>query len=419
VKRLVILPAAILLSLPVIFTFAQRSGHRTVLAASANASQSSDEAERERSKSRLSPCSPPNRITSSIEETAWRLWVAATCPVNQDQYPYVVWENWIEQDQLYPLDPANGLKVPNSLPPLNSAARHLLHASPLTLAKNPGLTTVVPGLLGAPDQNCNKSGTPPPNQPNLVLCEEVRENGATEDYIAGSSFWNRGGQQHAAVTKADIQFPASSVEIKADWIQLSSIGLSCSNLPAGFSQSVHVEMINGNCFALVGMHLISKLLNNWIWATFEPQNLTTNPNRCKVLGCTDPFGSRPRETKGASTQLSSRLSNLMTAANLAPEWRNYRLDGVQIFFTDDGNPTLLGNSIIEGENAGVPLEQASCISCHAVSSVKTDGTDGITFLNSVNPVGNPEPLPPDWIRRDFVWSLFEACPKSPFRTCAP
>jgi hypothetical protein len=113
------------------------------------------------------------------------------------------------------------------------------------------------------------------------------------------------------------------------------------------------------------------------------------------------------------------LSNLMTAANVAPEWRNYRLDGVQIFFTDDGNPTLLGNSIIEGENAGVPLEQASCISCPAVSSVKTDGTDGITFLNSVNPVGNPESLPPDWIRRDFVWSLFEACPKSPFRTCAP
>jgi hypothetical protein len=113
VKRLVILAAAILLSVPVISKFVQRSGHRTVLAASANDSQSSDETERERSKLRLSACSPPNRITSSIEETAWRLWVAATCPVNQDQYPYVVWENWIEQDQLYPLDPANGLKVPN------------------------------------------------------------------------------------------------------------------------------------------------------------------------------------------------------------------------------------------------------------------------------------------------------------------
>jgi hypothetical protein len=178
-------------------------------------------------------------------------------------------------------------------------------------------------------------------------------------------------------------------------------------------------MINGNCFALAGMHLISKLLNNWIWATFEPQNLTTNPNRCKVLGCTDAFGSRPTKTNGASTQLSARLTRLMTAANLAPEWKDYRLDGVQMFFTDDGNPTLLGNSVIEGENAGVPLTQSSCISCHAVSSIKTDGTDGIKFLSNGNPVGNPEPLPEGWIPRDFVWSLFEACPGASFRPCAP
>ena len=62
----------------------------------------------------LNPCAPPNEIVSSIEETAWRIWVAATCPVNDNQYPFVVWENWIEQSQLYPSDPSQGLKVPNS-----------------------------------------------------------------------------------------------------------------------------------------------------------------------------------------------------------------------------------------------------------------------------------------------------------------
>jgi hypothetical protein len=30
-----------------------------------------------------------------------------------------------------------------------------------------------------------------PYQPNVVLCEEVRENGASEDYRAGRSFWSR------------------------------------------------------------------------------------------------------------------------------------------------------------------------------------------------------------------------------------
>ena len=34
------------------------------------------------------------------------------------------------------------------------------------------------------------------------------------------------------------------------------------------------------------------------------------------------------------------------------------------------------------------------------------------FSNVPHPifVGNPEPLPPEWIRRDFAWSLLLACP---------
>ena len=76
-----------------------------------------------------SACTPPNELSSSIEETACRIWVAATCPVNQTQYPFVVWENWIEQAQMYPLDPANGLKVPNSQAQTIGVTR-VLHASP-------------------------------------------------------------------------------------------------------------------------------------------------------------------------------------------------------------------------------------------------------------------------------------------------
>ena len=50
-------------------------------------------------------CAAPNQISPNIAETAWQLWVAATCPVNQNKYPFVVWENWIEQAQMYPTDP--------------------------------------------------------------------------------------------------------------------------------------------------------------------------------------------------------------------------------------------------------------------------------------------------------------------------
>ncbi len=118
--------------------------------------------------SRQNPCAAPNENGSSIEETGWQIWVAATCPVNNDQYPFVVWENWIEQGQLYPADPSQGLKVPNS-GAQGPTPSHVLRESPLALALNPNLRTPVPGGLGAPDTNCNKAGTPPANQPNLVI----------------------------------------------------------------------------------------------------------------------------------------------------------------------------------------------------------------------------------------------------------
>ena len=365
------------------------------------------------------PCSPPDRIIGTLEETAWRLWVASTCPVNQSVYPYVTWENWIEQAQMYPPNPANVLQIPASLAK-SSSTPHLLHASPLALAINPGIGAIVPGLLGAADQNCNTAKAPPDNQKNLIICEEVRLNGSTQDYITGTTMWNRNGQKQLAASQADIQFPKPSIEVKADWIQLSSIGFDCANLPPSLSQSMHIETVSGHCFALVGIHLLSKLINQWIWATFEPQNLTTNPFRCKVLGCTDSFGSRPARTNGTFTALTPQLQGLMNDAKLAPEWKNYRLDGVQIRFVDSNNkPTLLGNSIIEGENVGMNLKQSSCISCHALSSIKKDGTDGITLLTSF-PVGEPEPLPSsDWIRRDFVWSASLACPGGSFQNCNP
>jgi hypothetical protein len=412
VKSLALLSATVLLAFLLTSTLTLRShGKASVFAAST---------EDNLYPRRPGPCAPPDRITGSIEETAWRLWVASTCPVNQSVYPYVTWENWIEQAQMYPLNPANVLQIPASLAP-NSSAPHLLHPSPLALAKNPGLETMVPGLLGAANQNCNAAQAPPDSQKNLIICEEVRENGATQDYSTGTAMWNRNGQKQIAASQGYIQFPQPSVEVKADWINLSSIGFDCANLPQSLTQTVHVETINGNCYAMVGIHLISKLLNQWIWATFEPQNLTTNPFRCQVLGCSDSFGGQPARTRGTFTALTPQLERLMDDAHLSSEWKNYRLDGVQIRFVHpDGKPTLLGNSIIEGENVGMNLKEASCISCHALSSVKSDGTDGITLLTN-NPVGEPEPLPSkDWIRRDFVWSLLEACPAgTSSQNCTP
>jgi hypothetical protein len=339
-------------------------------------------------------CTPPTAMASTPEETAWRLWVAATCPANATQ---VTWETWVEQSTLFP---ASGAAAAVATP-------KRFHESPLARARR----TRRPGAAAAvTPSECGVATS------GRTICEEVRIDPASQAYVKSAGLTTRAGQAKLAASGGPFVFPAPSVEIKADWIQLKS----CSNPPQG----VRVENVGGTCYALAGMHLSSKLLDKWLWATFEAQNLTTNPQRCVVLGCNDPWGSNPATSKGGAsgmTKLTPALAQLMAQAKLSPEWLNYRLDGVQTTYVDAaGKPTILGNSIIEGENAGVPLTSSSCITCHSVSSIKADGTDGVTLLSS-DPVGNPAPLPAGFVSRDFAWSLGLACPNGVFRPvgCSP
>jgi hypothetical protein len=141
--------------------------------------------------------------------------------------------------------------------------------------------------------------------------------------------------------------------------------------------------------------------------------MVTNPLRCITFGpCNDPWGSNPATSSGGEsgfTQQTSAVTALMKQGNLAPEFNNYRLDGVQTTFTNaDGTPTYLGNSVIEGENVGMTINTASCITCHSASSIKNDGTDGIT--ENIFQVGAQYQIPTGWIARDFAWSLGLACP---------
>ncbi|HEV3308191.1 MAG TPA: hypothetical protein VGZ91_17255 [Candidatus Sulfotelmatobacter sp.] len=330
-------------------------------------------------------CTPPMSVGSSVEQTAWQLFVAATCPVDNSKYPYVAWEKWIEQSQLYG-GPGAAALAPNERP--------RFHMSPLARimqekekAKNALPTEKL--ISEAANEDCNhKTWT------KRVICEEARLNPEAESYVKSEKLTTRQGQINFVNAGKPFMFPPPAVEIKADWIQLNS----CANPPEG----VHVEMVGKYCYALGGIHLISKLIDKWIWATFEPQNADTNPRRCIVLGCKDSWGSNPATSSGKSTELTTALSDLMTQANLAKEWRNYRLDGVQTDFLEGGQPTRLGNSIIEGENAGNPQKMAvsSCITCHDLSTINKQG-------QSMSPdfiVGVPT-IQPGYVTRDFVWSL--------------
>ena len=343
-------------------------------------------------------CEFPTTEAGSPAETAWRLFVAANCTAKGKQ---LVWETWTEQANVYPASGA----------PAHLLARRL-HGSPLalaTMAKKAGLAAA-----GLPSSDCNSMNGPPGNVTKTTICEEVYLDPQAKQFVLREGFEFRPGQTKAAKAGNTVTFPTAAVEVKVDWIPGTDFtpAFTCDNPPKG----VHVERIGGTCYAMAGMHIISKLAPNWIWATFEPQSTLTNPNRCVTFGqCDDPWGSVPPTSTGASTNQSPPLKALMQSAHLAPEFYNYRMDGVQTEFGTAANPTYLGNSIIEGENVGMKKNTASCITCHSVSTIQNTGTDGINTLASMPtpPVG-PEYAPlQGWIARDFVWSLGLACPNGP------
>ena len=338
-----------------------------------------------------SACTFPTAPAATPEETAWRLFIAANCPGNGTK---VVWENWIEQSQLYPASGGGAA--------LAARPAKRLHGSPLARAlarRSRGLRALL-----TPSTNCNPMNGPPSNViKGALICEEARLNPDAATFVTDNNYQVRSGQTAAAQKGTDIEFPKAAIEAKVDWIPGTDFkpAFTCSNPPKG----VHVEEIDGTCYAMAGMHISSKLANNWIWATFEPQSMQTNPLRCITFGnCNDPWGSNPATSSGGAngfTQLTPALQSLMTQANLAPEFLNYRLDGVQIDFTTaNGAPTYLGNSVIEGENVGMKKNTASCITCHSESAIQKTGTDNIRNIS--DKVGPQFKVPTGWIARDFL-----------------
>lgn len=107
--------------------------------------------------------------------------------------------------------------------------------------------------------------------------------------------------------------------------------------------------------------------------------------------------------------MTKDLRTLMDAAGLRGEFYNYRLVGVQAHYVDaQDKPILLGNSFTEF-NAGVPPQQASCITCHSYATL-TDNTNPIVenpnfgAFPGTPAVGRPSALE-GWDRQDFSWLL--------------
>ena len=270
--------------------------------------------------------------------------------------------------------------------------------------------------------------------------EEVHRNKITFDYIVDNGLWYQEGiadffAKAASAVSNDVEFaakgvtlPRKSIEVKANWIVIAESEKS------RFHWNYDAT---GQLLGLVAMHVTSKDLPNWVWATFEHVD---NPGRGDFIGIHDSFGADPHHVPSntdaagkiyppekMTPELTKLFAEYRYEGDWATQYMNYRLKGSQIDFTDStGRPLLLGNSVTE--SGFVPT--ASCITCHSRAAVRSDGTSSFPIFgeqatlplivtDSLQPLithnGRPDP---SWffmetgngatlrnLQVDFVWAI--------------
>jgi hypothetical protein len=325
----------------------------------------------------------PDPAMNNPDKVSWELFVKVNAPAASSGNNNVLFETWATNSDTFKQNPQWPGATPTAL-----------------VLRPPILPSIGP-----------KKGL----QPHVLLGggEEVRRNKSAFDFIVSNKLYLRTGLKAAFAAGKPITFPVDAIEAKANWIPVT---------PQVDKSKYHINKTpDGKEYALVSMHIISKQIPNWTWATFEHQD---NVGRCDYIDCRDSFGATVTDVK-AKTPLgggypactkTSALKQMMSDAKLEPAFANYCLKGSQVdFVTSTGLVTLLGNSVTE--SGFVP--SSSCISCHSRAAVDKNANDlyppaGFIGSNSANGAPVPtwfwnNPGKPNQslkgLQTDFVWSL--------------
>jgi hypothetical protein len=344
-----------------------------------------------------------NPAMNSPDMVAWQTFIHVNTGAGGTN---ALFETWASDTDTFKMDP----RFPTSPQPLALRPPIIATVGPQAIQESGGLLPAIP-----PD-------------PTLTL-EETRRNEAAFKFIKDNGLFKVTGLK-AAFGKT-LSFPVDSIEVKANWMPVEQVPaftgnkVALADVPRVFH--VNTSPKDNKKYALMSMHVITKLVPNWTWATFEHK---FNPKRCDILGCRDAFGAAqspvpPNKDPGLGYPdcvKTPALKQLTTAAHWDAAFENYCLKGSQTDFTDNnGLDIRLGNSITED---GFVI-RSSCITCHGRAAFDQNGneTSQAGFGANGAPLG---PIQPNWywsftarppifegmpgLKRiatsvDFVWSI--------------
>jgi hypothetical protein len=410
-----------------------------------------------------------NPAMQTPDQVAWQLFAEVTAPAAGGTLP--TFETWASDADTFastgPVWPTgkeatNGLDLrPALLPTLSTAGieggARAVHARAVAAMAKPAAANAP--VAGGPATDNNTAPSALPAGPHAAAsglpygtsaaepgsipgrpAEEVRRNLPAFKFIKDNHLNSIKGLQAAfkAVSQGgpQLSFPPDTIEVKTNWIPVSAIPRYYPKLQGTVEQNFFVANdVKGVPHALLSIHIISKLVPNWTWATFEHQ---ATAGRCDWTGCHDKFGAtvadvapadnqgqNPGSDYGACTKTQA-LQHMLSTANVAPVFSNYCLKGSQTDFNDaTGRAIRLANSVIEFGFG----QRSSCMTCHGTAGFNAQGQPANPKVipdigaipyryfwsgSGISGPNYPPPLPPYAFEpgvgpiaasADFVWSI--------------
>lgn len=191
--------------------------------------------------------------------------------------------------------------------------------------------------------------------------EDVAMNQPTFNYIVKNELYNLNGQLAVYNSDSTVRFPAGAMEVKVKWRQIADTKYSKARYHWQYIAVEDSGAIDTLLYGMASMHISSRIISNWVWATFEHIDSRSQVHPGDdgwLLTSKDEFACDLPPFDCESAPRNFKLEGT--------KWEYYRLRGTQTNYVEsNGDTSLLANSNIE---RGFQMS-SSCITCHSLASI--------------------------------------------------